>query len=110
MGAFFIDSFIVEERKLEREKKGHLKSQLSRLPQASLNRRPYGWGWLNSLPDCFFSSCVIQLAVFKSRWMLFEMNVLAIKIMMSGTYTTVKKLNVRHMTLSGESCMMLFKQ
>lgn len=64
-------------------------------------------GFLKEEPSCvgLSSSLLVGLLVavsygwpyVYSGWMSFEMDASAIKSLMSGTYTTIRKLNIRHL-------------
>lgn len=53
------------------------------------------WGLSGSLSNYFANFYVIDLAIHLLKIDVFEMDTLAIKSLMSGTYITIKKLNIR---------------
>ena len=50
-----------------------------------------------SLSSCFYNKFLTQLAICLSEMNVFEMDASATKSLMSGTYITIKKFNIRHL-------------
>lgn len=66
-----------------------------------LSKRGTSWvGQPGSLSGCFASNGVIYLAIYLFKLDVFKMDILAIKSLMSGTFITIKKLNVRRLHYS----------
>ena len=57
------------------------------------------WRQPGSLSNCFASSCVMRLAIYRFKMDVFETDASTIKSLMPATHFTIKKHNTQHLEL-----------